>query len=126
MRKLYNLRDVTTVSVFINKNLNCSILPMKTWESDAGVKVCKFTEAEKVPEQMPLSYHISKKPASNQMFLPSTSCMTLSVLTPSYSLFFFLIILCLLPVNWLLALPLDQWLTLFTPVYNIQAESFLH
>lgn len=63
---------------------------MKTWESDAGVKVCKFTEAEKVPEQMLLSYHISKKPASNQMFLPSTSCMTLSVLTLSYSLFFFL------------------------------------
>lgn len=60
MRKLYNLRDVTTVSVFINKNLNCSILPMKTWESDAGVKVCKFTEAEKVPEQMPLLPYLKK------------------------------------------------------------------
>ena len=36
---------------------------------------------------------------------------------------FLLIILCSLPVNWLLASPLDLWLTLFNPVYNIQAES---
>jgi hypothetical protein len=27
------------------------------------------------------------------------------------------------PVNWLLALPLDIWLTLFNSVYNIQTES---
>ena len=55
--------------------------------------------------------------------LLSTSCTpppSLSrFLTTSYSLFF-LIILCSLPVNWLLALPLDLWLTLFNPVYNKQ------
>ena len=41
--------------------------------------------------------------------------ISLSVLlTPSYSLCFFF------PVNWLLALPLNLWLTLFNSVYNIQ------
>jgi hypothetical protein len=35
---------------------------------------------------------------------------------------FLLMILCSLPVNWFLALPLDLWLTLFNSGYNIQAE----
>jgi hypothetical protein len=50
----------------------------------------------------------------------------LSILSPNsllLSMVFLLIILCSLPVNWLLALPLDLGLTLFNPVYNIQAES---
>lgn len=48
MRKSYDLQDVT-VMFSINKNLNLLILSMKTREPDAGVKVCKLTEAEKAP-----------------------------------------------------------------------------
>ena len=39
------------------------------------------------------------------------------------SVFFPSIILYSLPVNWLLALLLDQWLTLFNPIYTIQIKS---
>ena len=56
-------------------------------------------------------------------FLPPVPLPPLSrFLTTSYSIFF-LIILCSLPVNWLLAPFLDQWLNLFNPIYNIQAKS---
>jgi hypothetical protein len=48
-------------------------------------------------------------------------CDSLSILPTSiYSLWFFLIILSSLPVSWLLALPLNAWLTFFSSVYNIQ------
>ena len=89
-------------------------------------------------QESSLSYQLKKtktkkkqktknKPPSNSMFLLlSTSCTpppSLShFLTTSYSIFF-LIILCSLPVNWLLAPFLDQWLNLFNPIYNIQAKS---
>ena len=51
------------------------------------------------------------------MFLPSTSCASpyLSSRLP-LSLYGFL--LCSLLVNWLLALTLDLWLTLFNTIYN--------
>jgi hypothetical protein len=46
-------------------------------------------------------------------------CISLSILlTPFYN-----IILCSLPASWLLTLPLDLWLTLLNPVFNILAES---
>jgi hypothetical protein len=43
------------------------------------------------------------------------------VFTASTLLFYFLTTLGSLPVSWLLAWSLDLWLTLFNPVYNIQA-----
>ena len=67
---------------------------------------------------------IRLKSPSSQMSLPSTSCgVSLPILlTPSSSL----LVLnnpVSLPVSWLLGVPLDLGLTLFNPVYNIQAES---
>ena len=59
--------------------------------------------------------HTLSKP-SNWMSLLSTSCASFypsSWLSIVFSL-------CSLPVNWLLALPLDLGLTLFNPVYNKQ------
>jgi hypothetical protein len=50
-------------------------------------------------------------------------CPPGSLLLCFFVFVFFSIILDSLPVNWLLALLLDQWLTLFNPVYTIQAES---
>jgi hypothetical protein len=51
-------------------------------------------------------------------------CVSLSILLTSLTLHgFFLMILCSLPVNLFLALPLALWLTLFHPIYNIQTES---
>ena len=104
----------------INKNLNRLILPMRTWEPDAGVKVCKLPEAEKhpaqVPEQMPLSQDIFKNPFQTKcssLLLPVCLSIRLDSLLLSV---LFLIPLCLFPVTWLLALP----------VYNTQAESFSH
>jgi hypothetical protein len=56
-------------------------------------------------------------PASASQVLELKACPSTAQLG------FFLIILPSLLVNWLLTLPLDLWLTLFNPVYNIQAES---
>lgn len=54
------------------------------------------------------------------MYLSSTSCVTLY--PPDFFLVSMIFFLCLLPVNWLLALSLDLWLTLFNPLF-IQAKS---
>jgi hypothetical protein len=40
--------------------------------------------------------------------------------SPDFLLLSTIFPLCSLPVNWLLALPLDLWLTLFNPVHNKQ------
>lgn len=60
------------------------------------------------------SYTISKTPSNSNVPVLCFLCISLSVLlSPSYSLcfFFLLIIQNLLPVNWLFASSLDLWLT---------------
>lgn len=76
------------------------------------------------PTRNGLSHTISNK--FLQTLCPSLLLpMHLSVLLTPVTLYGFLIILYSLPVNGSLTLPLNLWLILFTPVYNIQAESAL-
>lgn len=84
---------------------------------------CSERQRKNLAELLPqLTFQESPLSWSQNTFqikvLPFFLCVSISFfLTPSYSMFLFsLIVLSSLAVSWLLALPLDLWLTLFNPV----------
>lgn len=112
--------------LFLTKSLHHSILSIKKWEPDVGMKIFWLREAEKapscflfcrLPRKRAFSHDISNKTSSTRcphLLLPVHP----SVHPPDclFSLSF------LLPVNWLLDQSLNLRLILFNPFYNIQSE----
>ena len=75
------------------------------------------TDLPEGKRKLVLLYPVIKTNPTNWMFLHSRSHVSLYPSSWPLTLWFFS--LCSLPVNWLLASPLDLWLTLSKPVHNI-------
>lgn len=112
----------------LKQNLNHSILSMRTkgarcWgESQVSQQSTQLTFLQSQCLSTSASPSKNLQTQCSSLLLP----VCLSVHAPgslSLSVAFSLISLGPLPVNWLLAPPLDLWLTLFNPVFNTQAES---
>lgn len=131
MKGIKDNKNIGNVTAILNccfwLNLNCSVLPKKTQEPDAGVKACYLRETEKahswpsstiISEVTSSLFCLLKQKTSNWISLPSTSCESLypSSLLPPILFSFFLFTSCQMvygSTSW----PIVDF---FNPVYSKQ------
>ena len=100
----------------------------KTREPDAGMKSCLLRNSEKAPSWHLFTVNVPKASSPSPRIVEALQTKCPSILLPvhldpfSILLLSLVFSLCSLAVNWLLALALDLWLTLFNPVFK-KAES---
>lgn len=120
---LLNPTNCKAKNCCFTQNLMCSILSKKTQAS----QMLEWTPASSGRQkrtQLLFLFSLSTPSQNLQMALPSTSdaslCSSSWLPSTRYGCF-----LCSLSVKWMLALPVDLWLTMFKPVYNAQIKGVL-
>ena len=105
----------------------CSILSIKSWEPDAGVRACLLREAKKEPNWPSSLADVPRgsSPSPGLLKTPQTKCTSFYFLCISLSVCLMFYILRFFPyvhshsAGYLLCL-YDLWLTLFNLIYNKQ------